>query len=86
MTRRPRHVAPPTRLAERLDAPDHLVGPAVVVAVVCQEANQSLVDDRQGDDLGPGQAADLRDEPGRMGAAAVDELLDALRPSERIAA
>jgi len=37
----------------RLDAPDYLVRPAVVIAIRRKEADQSLVDDRPGDDLRP---------------------------------
>ena len=59
-----------------LDLPDDLVGRAVVVAILCEEPHQPLVDDRCRDDLDAGQRTQPSDEALGVGAAAIDDFAD----------
>src|SRR5262249_4093654 len=65
-----------------LNAAYHIVGGAVVIAILGQEANQPLIDRRRCHDFGAGKASDTLDQPGGVGAAAIHDLPDS-RAAER---
>ena len=71
----PPQVAPPNQATPlSWDAADHLVGGAIMIAVIGEEAHQPLVDDRSGDHLGAWKLADALDEAFRKGAATLHDL------------
>jgi hypothetical protein len=80
IARAPRQVVPPNHLAALLDAGDHGVGAAVVLAVRGEKADEPLVHDRSGNHLGAGDRPELPYEPRRVGTRGLDDARYALRP------